>query len=198
MRRVNIYGSGRSLATADFKAPGVKWAPGSMLGTFKDWPDLYFCMHDHDPVHQISLLENTGYIDKRRYPLNKIQERYKSSYFTNTIAYMIAYAMHKGFREIHLDGVDLDPYLEWAFERPCVAYWCGRAEGLGIKVYWKNLQPAFLYGYEEKEMDKVIKMLEDKLAIGRRELKAAGSEKEKDQWVGFLFGIEQMLKEIRS
>lgn len=198
MRRVTIYGSGRSLALADFKSLGHRWATGSMFKILGEWPDLYFCMHDHDPIHQLSLLENTGYIDKNKYPLEQITKRYKSRYFTNTISYMIAFAMYKGYKHITLSGVDLEPDSEWAFERPSVAYWVGRAEGLGIVVDWDIKEPCFMYGYEENDMRKALSVLAEKQEIGKKELAASKNEKEKDQWIGYLFAVDQMIKALRS
>lgn len=184
---------------ADFKGiSGAKWAPGTLFKTLGEYIDLYFCLHKNEPVHHLSILENTGFIDQHRYPLDRIIKRYGSSYFTNTISYMIAYAMHKGYREIDLIGVDVQPFGEWAFERPSIAYWCGRAEGIGVKVNWPKIEPFFMYGFEEEEMKKVLAVLEEKKEIANRELDAATEQRIKDQWAGYKLAIDQVLREIRS
>lgn len=67
-------------------------------------------------------------------------------YFTTSIAYMIAHAIYEhdqGQRigEIHLYGVDMSAYSEYSFQRPCVEYWLGVADGRGIKVIIPRQSP---------------------------------------------------------
>lgn len=75
-------------------------------------------------------------------------------YFTNSIAYMIAYAVYKGATEIEMYGVALLMGFEYTDQRPCIEFWLGYALGKGIKVTvhdpttiacFKSLQE--LYGY---------------------------------------------------
>ena len=76
-------------------------------------------------------------------------------YFTNSIAYMIAYAIHKGATEIDMYGVALVVPEEYAYQRPCIEFWIGYAlaKGIKVKVYgyttiecFKNLE---LYGRDK-------------------------------------------------
>lgn len=55
-------------------------------------------------------------------------------YFSNTIAYMIAYAVYKGATEIEMYGVALLLKDEYANQRPCIEFWIGYAIGKGVKV----------------------------------------------------------------
>ena len=55
-------------------------------------------------------------------------------YFTNSIAYMIAYAIYKKATEIELYGVALLLEEEYIKQRPCVEFWIGCAMTKGIKV----------------------------------------------------------------
>lgn len=55
-------------------------------------------------------------------------------YFTNSIAYMVAYAMYKGATEIDLYGVSFFLENEYLIQRPCVEFWLGHAMAKGIKV----------------------------------------------------------------
>lgn len=76
-------------------------------------------------------------------------------YFTNSIAYMIAYAIYKEATEIEMYGVALLLEREHSWERPCIEFWIGYAIAKGIKVTvhepttiecFKNLP---LYGYDK-------------------------------------------------
>ena len=73
-------------------------------------------------------------------------------YLTSSIAYMIALAISRGFEEIILTGIQLEKRVEYLYQRSCVEYWIGRAEGAGIKVTLPDncpmLKADFLYGYE--------------------------------------------------
>ncbi len=72
------------------------------------------------------------------YPLAEIQERFDTYYFKNDMSYMIAYALHKGYRDILLWGVDQGggpPEVEpmYTMGRPYVMFWLGVATGMGVK-----------------------------------------------------------------
>lgn len=77
-------------------------------------------------------------------------------YYTNSIAYMTALAIHEGFEEIHLYGVEMEQdstfNREYSHQRPSCEYWLGLAEGMGIKVVVPAesilLKTARLYGLE--------------------------------------------------
>jgi len=64
------------------------------------------------------------------FPLGKMPVQY----FTNSIAYMIAYAVYKGATEIEMYGVALLMEYEYADQRPCIEFWIGYAMGKGVKV----------------------------------------------------------------
>ena len=81
-------------------------------------------------------------------------------YFTNSIAYMIAYAIHKGATEIEMYGVPLIYVDEYTRQLPCVEYWIGYARGKGIKVTIHGSTNIFspkpytgLYGYDWDNID---------------------------------------------
>lgn len=56
-------------------------------------------------------------------------------YFTNSVAYMIAYAIYKKAKRIELYGVQMATPVEFRRQRACCEYWLGYAEGKGIEVY---------------------------------------------------------------
>lgn len=57
------------------------------------------------------------------------------SYMTSSIAWQMGLAIHEGFEEIHIYGVDMAQETEYAEQRNCVEYLIGKAEGRGIKVF---------------------------------------------------------------
>lgn len=68
------------------------------------------------------------------YPLEEIVEKFGSDYFTDTISYMIAYALYKEYREIYLYGVDMGPDDIYKEDIPGVEYWLGLAVGRRVKI----------------------------------------------------------------
>lgn len=55
-------------------------------------------------------------------------------YFDSSIAYEIALAIHEGFKEIMVVGVDLNTQGEYVWQRSGVSYLLGLAQGRGITV----------------------------------------------------------------
>lgn len=55
-------------------------------------------------------------------------------YLTSSVAQEIALAIHEGYEEIHLYGIDLNTMSEYAWQKPGVEYMLGLAAGKGIKV----------------------------------------------------------------
>lgn len=90
-------------------------------------------------------------------------------YFTNSISYMIAYALFEGavtgnqWMEIAIYGVDMAVGDEYIAQRPSCEYWIGIAEGMGVKVTIPNAsdlcKTTFLYAWETKRQQ----AYEDKL-----------------------------------
>ena len=95
------------------------------------------------------------------YPIKEVYERFGSDYFANCIAYMIAYAILKGAKEIELWGVRQGLLTEYAFHKGCVEFWIGIALGLGINVsirgdsHLLRTTSGKLYGYR-KEIGEII------------------------------------------
>ena len=58
------------------------------------------------------------------------------TFFTCSCSLMLALAIMEGFERIELYGFMCKKDYEHAFERPCIAYWVGRARGAGISVYF--------------------------------------------------------------
>jgi len=90
-------------------------------------------------------------LNSRLYPLKRIAEKFECDYFSNTICYMLAYAIDKATSKkngrvklkypltIRMYGIDMKEKIvegqgEYTIEKGGVEYWVGYARGLGIKV----------------------------------------------------------------
>ena len=197
-RDIVICGSGPSLFDVDFTDRSVEyWTVGSLHHTLGDDIDLYFCLHGDDP-HEKAIPDTVNQLTQESYPLEEIYDKYKSKYFTSSIAYMIAYAIYCKVDSIRLEGIGLDYADEYMHQKPAVAYWLGRAEGEGIKVSWIKLTPPFLYGYEGKEVGKFLAIMNAKYIMAKRELAATKIDQEKDQWIGFMYALDTLAKELKG
>jgi len=84
-----------------------------------------------------------------RYPIEQVTSRWRA-YFTSTVPYMIALALHEGVDELGLLGIYLSSTTERQAHRACVEYWLGVAEGMGVKIVMPDDNPMLqspLYGY---------------------------------------------------
>lgn len=80
-------------------------------------------------------------------------------YYTNSVAWMLALAIHEGATEIAVFGVDMAQHgvglkSEYAHQRPSVELWLGIAAGRGIKVTIPKesdlCKTPHLYGYDSE------------------------------------------------
>ena len=91
----------------------------------KDYTDL---MKVHAPICS---WQEYGDI---KYPFEEVKARFKTEYFTNTVSYMIAYAIYLGVERLGIYGVDVAFGAPYAQEMRGVEYWIGRAAEMGIKI----------------------------------------------------------------
>ena len=68
------------------------------------------------------------------FPLIECEKEFGQPYFKNTIAYMIAYALLKGAKEIDIYGVNQASSGEYFYEKSSVEYWLGVANGRNVKI----------------------------------------------------------------
>lgn len=66
-------------------------------------------------------------------PIQEIIEMFGSDYLKNTVSYMIAYALFKGYDKLRLYGIDQGPEWTYIATKPYVTHWLGIALGRGIK-----------------------------------------------------------------
>ena len=103
------------------------------------------------------------------FPLEEAAKKFGTLYFSNTIAYMVCYALLQGAKEIEFFGVNQAGAHEYTEEKGSVEYWIGIAVGMGVKVtingkdsqllkhkgrYGKNILYGYLTDYEGFLRDK--------------------------------------------
>jgi len=98
-----------------------------------------------------------------RYPLREIQDNLLRNIwkgdtqlrkiFGSSMAYGVALALHEGvFDRIELFGIELVLEGEWAYQRESMAFWLGKASGMGVEIWMPEECELFrmpLYAYEE-------------------------------------------------
>jgi len=174
------------------------WSVGSAYSMLKesDIVTTYFCLHTDEHIDFDGEI-----IDQTNYPLKEIIEKYKSSFFTNTISYMIAYAILKKYTSIKIYGVDMDAGGEYSFERPSVTYWIGYARGLSIEVEISSEidKPLFLYGFDN--VSNLIKRLEDRRDMSyqmAQKCYGAGDTDRGHQYLGQYYDNTHWLRELKG
>jgi hypothetical protein len=70
-------------------------------------------------------------IDSKIYPLKRISKKFNTEFFTNTICYMVAYALYKDYDEITIYGCDMYDKREYMWEKGGMEYWIGYGRGMG-------------------------------------------------------------------
>lgn len=105
----------------------------------------------------------------RAYPLEEVlshpvlatgEPMSPEAYYNNTISWMIALAILRGYKRIGVYGVDMaldgvHGESEYSWQRPSVEYFIGLARGLGIQVVLpvesEICKAAYLYGYDNAQ-----------------------------------------------
>lgn len=102
-----------------------------------------------------------------KYPLDDIIAKLETDYFTNSISYMVAYAVYIGVDEIGIYGVDMAQDEEYSKERPSVEYFVGYARAKGIPVYIPPesdiCKVPYYYGFQEESAQKICRTIDPKL-----------------------------------
>ena len=73
--------------------------------------------------------------------------------FSSTFTLQTALALYEGFERIELYGIEMILEYEYAYQREMMAYWLGKADGMGVEVWMPeqcSLLKAPLYGYEQQ------------------------------------------------
>ena len=65
------------------------------------------------------------------YPIDEIQKKFnRTRFFSNSIAYMLAYALLHEYNRIHLFGIDMMTQSTYLQEKGGIEFWMGIAEGM--------------------------------------------------------------------
>lgn len=97
-------------------------------------------------VETVSLHKIDG-LNYTRFPLGYISKKFGCDYFSDTICYMLAYALHEATKpikeppyvklkypfRISMYGIDMRETGEYGFEKGGVEYWIGFMRGLGVE-----------------------------------------------------------------
>ena len=128
------------------------------------------------------------------YPIEKLKP-YFGTYFTSTIAYMIALAIHEGAEEIGLWGVDMLGDGEYSHQRPCCEHMLGIAKGKGIKLTIPDKSPVLrserMYGLENCQMSLELTQMQKELEKAVADAETAALKAE------FYRGQQAMLLNIK-
>lgn len=96
------------------------------------------------------------------------EEEIPIRYFTSSICYALALAIHQGYKRIEFYGIDMASNTEYIYQRDGIALFMGIAIARGIKVYIPTgcaMFQAPLYGYDDNLHDINWELL-DQLATG--------------------------------
>jgi len=70
-----------------------------------------------------------------QYPYDDFVEEFQTEYFTDSVTYMIAYALHLNvYDKFRFYGIDMASKIEYLTQKGGVEYWIGRAHERGIKT----------------------------------------------------------------
>lgn len=100
-------------------------------------------------------MQNLGYQvpNAQVFPMEQMVNEFGPDFFTSSFAWMMAYAIHKGAKEIALFGIDMASRDEYVLQRPGFYFFKFVAQQRGIKVWAPNesdiMQHAPLYGYSD-------------------------------------------------
>jgi len=164
-----------------------------MLATYSKWDCPVYLFQKHPQI-----------ANSLAFPYEKLVKEF-GDYFNNTISWIIAFAIHEGFKEIHIYGVDMSTHSEYGTQRPSCEYFLGLARGRGIKVYIPPestlLKTRFLYGYEAEQKSAYEKQLQlrKQFAIAKHDDHAKEEENHqnmKNQYMGAAMVVEEILKDL--
>jgi hypothetical protein len=151
-------------------------------------------------MHEGQSIDYPHVIDLDNYPLTKVIDNTGSNYFTNSIAYMIAYAItFTQAKTINIYGIDMEVGSEYQFERPCITYWIGyaRAKGININMVSGLTDSIFNYGYDTEKKIKLLALLENReIAYKKHAELTAGDVK--NQWIGAMYAMQKLIELLKD
>ena len=127
-----------------------RWEPG------KPWFGVDYRMWMAQQRCPVYMIEPVAEIPSSvAYPKDEMIKRFGPFFFTSSLSWMFALAIHQGATEIALYGVDMSAQEEWEFQRSGCHYFIQRARELGITVTIPHesdlLSHPPLYGMREND-----------------------------------------------
>lgn len=122
------------------------------------WPEnAHYGMPYVDWLKRLTIplfMQSTEYCPNATpFPYEEMTKEFGKDFFTSSFAWMMAYAIHSGAKEIALFGIDMASRDEYILQRPGFYFFKHVAEQRGIKVSAPNesdiMQPPGLYGFSE-------------------------------------------------
>lgn len=71
--------------------------------------------------------------NSQRFPIEEMRKRF-GNFYTSSFAYMMAYAIYKGYKRIDSYGFDMKADSEYNYQRDSAEYFLGLANGMGIDI----------------------------------------------------------------
>jgi len=220
-RRVCISGfaeATRDVANRQPKEVEV-WALNRCYAFLKRW-DRWYEMHEVELYTGHTGLRESDYLDvikksktpvfmlnptaeipmAQRYPHYEISQRFRD-YFTNSIGYMLAHAAYehvtgKPIAEVLICGVDMSAYSEYNEQRPCVEYWLGVLDGLGVKVTVPSASPLLKAAVTYGKRDRAVLWSQVKERVAHHKTKQQELTAQLNAAVGILGDADQCLKAV--
>lgn len=197
--RVALIGSApSSVRLAPYTDPEWKiWAcsPGSVQH-LKRMPDAFFELHRWEPEKSWFCINYRTWLANAKcpiymidpvpqvpasiaYPKDEMVRKFGPWFFTSSLSWMFALAIHQGATEIGLWGVDMSAQEEWEFQRSGCHFFIALAREMGIKVTIPHesdlLRPPPFYGFRE------VDPMHIKLLARNEELEAKVREAQQKQ-----------------
>lgn len=112
---------------------------------------------DAREAREICEQKGIPYIDLTNYPIREIVTKFNTDYFSSTVDYAIALALHRGYTDIHLYGITMAHASDYHALKCGCDFWCGYAKGLGANVTTHGSTTVMLtvdkkvYGYDVEQ-----------------------------------------------
>jgi len=149
-----------------------------------DWKYIESLPGEFISLHKVKEIKH------KLYPFKRICEKFHTDYFSDTIAYMIAYAIDKStkvdgngkliykgpYNHLRLYGVDMQEGEEYEYEKGGLEFWLGMAQGVGMG-YTISFGSTLLTTYGGKPYGRQVnKNILDPNRLLRRKLKPSTEE----------------------
>mgnify|MGYP001608532994 CR=1 FL=1 len=197
------------------------WALNRCYSFLKRW-DRWYELHEPELYTGQSGLRETDYLEvlkkskgpvfmlnpwaelpmARQYPYQEICERFRD-YFTNSIGYMLAHAAYEHVTgnpigEVLVCGVDMSAYSEYNEQRPCVEYWLGVLDGLGVKVTIPAASPLLKAAQTYGRRNRAVLWGQAKERLAHHKTRQKELEAQVNAAVGIVGDADQCLKAVEK